>query len=222
LSTWIPLTDQQLPALSINSLAISPVFSHTLFAGTGSTSSYFFDGSPGFGIARSRDDGHTWQVLAGFTFTGRRINSIVPTTLDHGKVVLAATLFDGGGVYRSQDLAGSFTRLSGNGTSGLPSQGVSSLVADPGHLSRFYAGVPSPAFSTGGPASGKEGVYRSDDGGVSWTAVNVGLTGLNTSGRILLSVHNNPSLGTNSVYTMIISSTGHLQAVFRSDNAGGT
>src|SRR5262249_3050015 len=35
--TWTPLTDQQLPELPINSLAVSPVNSNTLFAGTGST-----------------------------------------------------------------------------------------------------------------------------------------------------------------------------------------
>jgi hypothetical protein len=79
--TWFPLTDQQLPALSINSLAMSPLDSNTLFAGTGSTSSDAFDGSPGFGVARSTDGGTTWTVLATSTFAGRRINSIVPTTL---------------------------------------------------------------------------------------------------------------------------------------------
>src|SRR5690349_13413892 len=45
--TWTPLTDTQLLALSINSLAVSPVDPNTLFAGTGSTSSFSFNGSPG-------------------------------------------------------------------------------------------------------------------------------------------------------------------------------
>src|SRR6516162_330670 len=94
--TWTPLTDAQLPALSINSLAVSPVDSNTLFAGTGSTSSFSFNGSPGFGVARSTDGGATWTVVAAATFAGRRIASIVPTTLSGGNVVLAATLFDGG------------------------------------------------------------------------------------------------------------------------------
>jgi hypothetical protein len=57
--TWSPLTDRRLPGLSINSLAISPVDSRTLFAGTGSTSSFLFDGSPGFGVARSTDGGRS-------------------------------------------------------------------------------------------------------------------------------------------------------------------
>lgn len=216
--TWTPLTDQQLPALSINSLALSPLNANVLFAGTGSTSSLNFEGSPGFGVARSIDGGNTWMVLAVSTFAGRPINSIVPTTLDNGNVVLAATLRGGpgGGVFRSSNLGTSFTRLSGDGTSGLPDQGVSSLVADPGNPARFYAAVP--AFSG---TTGNEGVYRSDNGGLTWTSISTGLTGLNTSLRILLSVHNNSALGTNAIYAAIISS-GHLQGVFRSADDGGS
>src|SRR5205814_1128936 len=93
--TYTPLTDFQLPALSINALAVSPLVPNVVFAGTGSTSSDGFDGNPGFGVARSLDGGNTWSVLAGATFAGRRINSIVPTTLLGGNVVLASTLFDG-------------------------------------------------------------------------------------------------------------------------------
>jgi hypothetical protein len=213
--TWTPLTDTQLPALSINSLAISPVSPNTLFAGTGSTSSFAFFGSPGFGVARSTDGGVTWTVLAAATFAGRRIDSIVPTTLSGGNVVLAATLFDEGGVYRSTDNGVTFTRISGNGTSGLPSAGVSKLIADPGNANRFYAGVPE-NFGAGAVA----GVYRSDDGGVTWTAVNTGLTGLSTSLRILLAVHNDVS--NNAVYADIISTSGTLSGVFRSTNQGGS
>ena len=198
--TWTPLTDLKLPGLSIRSLAISPKDS-MLFAGTGSSSSAGFDGFGDFGVARSLDAGQTWQVLAASTFAGQRnINSIVPTSLSGGKVVLAAT--DGGGVFRSQDRGVTFTRISGS--AGLPNQGVSSLVADPGDPMRFYAAVP-------GSGTGFEGIYKSTNGGLIWAPVNTGLTGLNTTIRILLSVHYhkiNKTSSTSAVYAMTINNSG--------------
>jgi hypothetical protein len=109
--TWIPLTDLRLPALSINSLAISPVHPDTIFAGTGSTSSLASFGSPGFGVARSTNGGKNWRVLASSTFAGQAINSIVPTRLANGHVVLAATLASTGGVFRSTDNGANFASL---------------------------------------------------------------------------------------------------------------
>ena len=129
--SWVQLTDLKLPALSISSLAISPMNPGVLFAGTGSTSSDAFDGSPGFGVARTTDGGTSWTVLAKSTFSGRRINSVVPTAISsggvNGQVVLVSTLFDKGGVYRSTNGGNAFTRVSGG--SGLPDGGVSSLVS---------------------------------------------------------------------------------------------
>ena len=214
---WTPLTDQQLPALSINSLAVSPLDPNIVFAGTGSTSSFAFDGSPGFGIARSTDGGATWTVLAPTTFEGRRINSIVPTVLTTGtgQVVLASTLFDRGGVFRSADGGMSFARLSGTTGSGLPDGGASSVIPDPRDPNRFYAGVPS-EFGAGASA----GVYVSNDGGQTWTVANNGLTDLGTSRRLLLSIHSTAT--DNVVYVMNINTAGTLAGVFRSPNQGGS
>jgi hypothetical protein len=140
--------------------------------------------------------------------------------------ILAATWLDGGGVYRSIDNGVTFARISGNGTSGLPDAGVTSLVADQSNASRFYAGVPHGA---GGGALA--GVYRSTDGGVTWTMVNAGLSGLATSRRILLAVHSGSALGDNAVYAAILAadptdptntSKTTLSGVFRSANQGGS
>ena len=210
---WIPLTDHDLPELFINSLAMSPVNSSILYAGTGSTSSYNRLGSLGIGVARSTDGGQSWKVLAGSTFTGRAINSIVPTTLNGGRTVFAATWLDGGGVFQSTDSGKKFTRISGNGSSGLPNAGVTNLIADPSNRKRFYAGVPA---SAGGGA--QAGVYRNDDGGVTWSNVSTGLKGLSNSARILLALH---SYGQhNIVYAEVITSDGTLSGVFRSTNQG--
>ncbi len=242
---WKTNTDNTLPGLSFISIAVSPVNSQMVFAGSGSTSSYAGLGSAPFGVARSTDGGATWQALASATFAGRALNSIVPTTLGGGQVVLTASL--NGGVYRSTDGGVNFTKISGTG--GLPDQGVSSLVGDPGDPQRFYAGVPTSGAATAHPAmidgrpwaevagnkqnraetkrgqspstTGLEGVYTSTDGGVTWTAVNTGLTSLNTAGRFLLAVHHNAGASTNAVYAMIINgTTGSLQEVFRSGNHG--
>jgi len=208
--TWIPLTDFQLPALSMNSLAISPVSPNTIYGGSGSTSSNASDGSPGFGVVKSIDGGTTWTILAGTTFAGRRINSVVPTGLSGDQVVLAATLADRGGLYRSTNGGATFTRISGG--SGLPDAGVSSLISDPGNNLIYYAGVPSNFLNSGTP-----GVYRSDDGGLSWGLANTGLTATG-SYRILLSAHNDVS--TNVVYAAVISTSGGLANVYRSTDHG--
>lgn len=211
--TWQPLTDQQLPQLPIKSLAISPINPQTLFAGTGSTTSFNRFGELGIGVARSTDGGATWEVFAGPTFTGRTIVSIVP--LSDGSTALAATWPDAGGVYRSTDNAVTFTQISGNGTSGLPAGGVSNLIADPSNPNRLYAGVPA-----GSGAGAAAGVYRSDNGGVTWTPVNSGLSGLSTSHRILLTIHN--SNHNNVVYADVINSSDTLSGVFRSTDQGGS
>jgi hypothetical protein len=210
-STWIPLTDFQLPALSIRSLAISPVNPNLIFAGSGSSSSLASLGSLGFGVARSPDGGDTWSLVSASTFTGKRITSIVPTALGGGNVVFASTDIGASpGVYLSTDGGDSFTFISGRG--GLPAGSVSSLVADPGNVNRLYAALPT------------QGIFRTDNSGLTWIAVNNGLSGLSTASRILLSVHN--SLGNNVVYAAVINtiSTSNIQlsGVFRSTNLGDT
>ena len=211
--TWTPLTDTALPTLGVNSLALSPLTSTTLYVGSGSASS--FGASAGYGVGKSIDGGNTWAIMASTTFLGRRINSIVPTSLFGGNLILAGTSELTGGVYVSINGAISFTRISGNGTSGLPNAGVSSVVADPTNTNRFYAGVTT---EYGGGASA--GVYISNDGGTTWSPVNNGLTGLGTSFRILLAVQKTSG----NVYAAIISNAspnrGHLSGVFFSTNQG--
>lgn len=196
--TWTPLTDTQLPALSIASLAMDPTDPNTLFAGTGSTSSFGRDGSPGFGIARTTDAGNNWTVVASNTFAGLVVNGVLPA----GKgIVIASTLTSG--IFRSTDNGNNFAIAQGFAS------GVSSLVADPGNTNRFYAASPG------------NGVYRSDDFGSTWNPVNTGLTSL--TNRILLAVSRN----TGAVFAMVMTNSGasastYLCGVFRSTNAGAS
>jgi hypothetical protein len=205
---WTPLTDQALPATSINSVAISPVDANTIFVGSGSTSSFGSDGNPGFGVGKSTDGGVTWAVLAGATFAGRRINSIVPTSIGSGstQVVLAATRESSGGVWRSTDGGNSFTRISGS--NGLPNAGVTSLVGDPGNPNRFYAGVPGTGVANG--------IYVSTDAGATWSLTSANIL---SASRILLSAGRPTG---NPVYSMLFSSAGALSGILRSADQGAT
>src|SRR5262249_47423421 len=105
----------------------------------------------------------------------------------------------------------------GGAGTGLPDQAVSDLVADPSNPNRFYAAVPAP-FRAG--ATGNEGIYRSDDGGLTWVSASTGLTGLASSLRVLLSVHNSP--GHDVAYAAILGTNGGLAGVFRSTDLGAT
>jgi hypothetical protein len=227
--TWRPLTDQQLPFLDIASVALSPVNPDEVFAGSGARSSLDGYGGSAFGVTRSLDGGQHWQVLASDFFGDQKILKIVPTTLNGGQVVFATSLTaghslgrpnlrPGGGLYRSADGGVTWAQVSGAPGTGLPAEGVSDLVADPGNPNRFYAGVAPGLFG----ATGQEGVYRSDDGGLTWTQVNNGLKGLNKSARILLSVHD--SAAGNAVYAMVLTGSGltdvTLGGVFRSADQG--
>src|SRR5260370_881990 len=128
--TWVAETDR-MPSLSIGSVAISPLDSNTVFAGTALLSA---DGGPAarVGIYRSTTNGNFWIQLGQSTFGGQDIRQIIPTsqggTLATQVVLVLAT----NGVYRSSDGGvtwGSGPVLAGN---------VTDLQADPGNSLRIY------------------------------------------------------------------------------------
>lgn len=211
--TWVSLTDFTIPGLNINWLALSPVDPNTIFAGTGSTSSFGFIGRAPYGLLRSTDGGTTWQTLAASNLGGLHLRRVLPTPLAGGNVVLVANWDESQGLFRSVDNGTTFTQISGTG--GLPAGGVTDIVEDPQTPLRFYAAVPA---STALAADA--GVYKSEDGGVNWSRADSGLPALSTSFRILLAVH---ATGlTNAAYAAIFNNSGHLGSVSRSANMGGT
>ncbi len=222
-NNWAPLTDQW-PSLSVGSIAYSPLdaTNNTLFAGTGSFSSGG-NGGPAVGALRSTDGGNTWTGI-GSEFSGQRVRTIVPTssgTSLANQVVLAATVDGGGGLWRSTDGGGTFTRVSGApgnadgvdndadgtvdeaGELNLPNLAATHIARDPTNANRFYASLPG----------GGGGVFRSDDGGASWVRLNNLITAGAT--RIEVSV----SAAGGAVYAGLISG-GALTNIFRSTDLG--
>jgi len=179
---WTTTTDH-LPSLAISAIAISPVNDKVIYAGTGNYSSAgggdVFGpgmGDNAAGIYKSTNGGATWTVLnPGGIFNGLRILRVVPTRLNGGQTVFAATTdtavndngaIVGGGVYRSDDGGKTWTRLSG--TANLPDVGVTDLVLNPANPNQIFAAIAGqaggdePANSPNAVPAGDSGIYRLD------------------------------------------------------------
>ena len=169
-ATWRPLTDDAC-SLAMGSIAVDPVSPDIVYAGTGeqhfSGDSYY-----GCGVLRSDDAGATWRELGAGVFRsdrgGARISRVHVDPATAGSststVVLAASTF---GLFRSTSSGARWTHVL-EGT-------VTDLVMRPGDPSQLYAAVWG------------QGVYRSGDGGETWTPASPDFGNANI-GRLQLAV----------------------------------
>ncbi len=248
---WTPLTDNALPALSIASLAASPLGNEVMFAGTGSRSSLANAGSTGFGIARTFDGGAKWSIIGQSTFTGRRVTSVLPTKLKRGAVLLAATRPNYGDDIKDPDIAvvdvkqnaavpaaAKFYGLfrSGNSLDRDPASVVFTQISNAAGSGLPAGGVGAIAADPIHPnrfyasISAKEGgaaqagVYFSNDGGLTWKRV----IGSGTTGISGLETSERVMLAVHgdtnvvAVYAAVIDKSGGLSGTFRSINQGAT
>jgi hypothetical protein len=167
---WTPLTDN-MPSLSTSSLSIDPANHQVLVAGIGLYSSDSGDGGPLTGVQLTTDGGATWQSLDGHgMLDGVNISAVL--VRNNGSTILVASaaqaltgrpLVGATGMYRSTDGGATFSLLSGDGISGLPTGDVFDLVADPNRPATMYAAV--------GNAATGAGIYKSTDNGASWAKI---------------------------------------------------
>lgn len=154
-ASWSPLSDHEC-SLAMGSIAIDPVDPDIIYAGTGeqhfSGDSYY-----GCGVLRSLDGGSTWEwdrqrasVFLHASRGGARISRVLIDPLTAGSTasttVLAATDF---GLFRSTD--------SGRTWRGVLAGVVNDLVMNRADPSILHAALM------------RDGVYKSTNGGVTWT-----------------------------------------------------
>ena len=167
---WKPIFDGQ-PVASIGALAVAPSDPKTIYAGTGE-SDIREDLSSGNGVYKSMDAGTTWRHI-GLDDT-RQISRIVVDPENANVVYVGALGHTFGpneqrGVYQSADGGEHWTQVLDLG----PEIGISDLAisSDAPHL--LFAGawhVRRAPWSAYAPIDGPgSGLYRSQDGGRTWT-----------------------------------------------------
>lgn len=221
-STFTPIFDGQ-GTLSIGALALDPRDSNILYVGTGESNPG--GGSttqPGDGVWKTTDGGATWQHLGldNTVETGRIV--IDPKNPNNVFVAAMGNLFTHNidrGVYRSQDGGATWTKVLfiSDGA------GAIDLAIDPVTPSRVFAATwerqrtPS-ARIYGGPGSG---LWRSTDGGTTWTALAGGLPASSTEpSRIGVVVAPSSPSTVYAIYSRKADFS--LEGLFRSTDSGTT
>jgi photosystem II stability/assembly factor-like uncharacterized protein len=213
---WFPITDGQIPLGSIGAIQVAESNPNIVYVGTGS------DGlrsnvSTGRGVYRSTDAGKTW------TFVGLRevgqigAVRIHPSNPDIVYVSAVGNLFAPNaerGVFRTRDGGRTWQKV----LYVSDSTGAADVELQPGNPNVVYAVMSrarrKPWTIISGAREG--GIYKSTDGGDSWTRLTNGLPdGLIGKGNLAVTAAN-----PNRVYLLYEAKPGG--GLYRSDDAGAT
>src|SRR5581483_152973 len=183
---WSALTDNQ-ASLFLGAVAVAPSDPHVIYAATGEANNSI-DSFAGRGVLKSTDGGQSWTLLPGnagsanpAAFYRQTISRIVvdPTSADTVYVAVAGGGADAlrdangnvvnSGIWKSTDGGATWTNttaLHPPPNLDLHADTFSDLAIDPAHPATLYAAV--------GNSSGAahNGLYRTTDGGASWTQLN--------------------------------------------------
>ncbi|MEQ9568562.1 MAG: hypothetical protein RLN75_00095 [Longimicrobiales bacterium] len=210
--TFDPVFDDA-PVSSIGAVAVAPSARDIVWIGTGEDNNQR-SSSYGDGVYRSTDGGETWRHmgLRESQHVGKiRVHPTDPLTV---WVAAVGPLWGPGGdrgVYRSTDGGETWDHV----LSVDEHTGAADIVLDPADPSTLYVAMQQRerraySYISGGPGSG---IWKSTDGGDSWTELTGGLPE-GDMGRIGLDVsRSHPQ----TVYAVI---EGDAAGVYRSDNGG--
>jgi len=187
-TSWTTNTDQ-LTLIGVSDVAIDPTNTQTMYLATGDS-----DGSDTYsiGLLKSTDGGATWNTT-GLTWTvnqGRTIGRVLINPSNTQNIIV----FSSAGIFRSTNGGSTFTTATG------------SFACSDGE---FKPGDPNTVYACGTTFK------RSTDGGASWTAVTLPLTGIT---RLSMAV----TTGNNAyVYLLAANNTDSgYKGLMRSTNSG--
>ncbi|MGH9776149.1 MAG: VPS10 domain-containing protein [Candidatus Acidiferrales bacterium] len=212
--TWVPLTDKT-PIMSVGAIVVAPSDPNVIYVGTGE-SCLRGNISFGDGMYKSVDAGKTWTHI-GLEDT-QHIARIVVDPKNSDVVFVAAFGHAYGsnverGVFRSADGGKTWQKVLYKDDK----TGAIDLAMDPGNAHVMYAALYQAlrtpwSFESGGPGSG---LYKSSDGGMTWTQLTGHGLPEGVLGRIGIAV----GADSNRLYALIEAKEGGL---YRSDDAGET
>jgi photosystem II stability/assembly factor-like uncharacterized protein len=157
-NSWSPLTDDQ-ATLFMGAIALASSNPDIIYAGTGEATNSIFSFS-GRGVLKSSDAGSTWTLLGADIFNGRSISRIVVAPDDPDTVYVAVAVGGNTGIWRSTDGGATWTNTT---TAISTTQQFSDVEIDPTNPQILFAAVGS--FR----GSAVNGVYKSTDGGDTWS-----------------------------------------------------
>jgi photosystem II stability/assembly factor-like uncharacterized protein len=208
---WRGLWHDQ-PTLNIGSVAVDPANPAIVYCGTGEAN-LSADSYPGVGVFRSTDGGDSWQILAPAGTTGipTRIGSLVIDPFDSTHLCLGGVTHTTGGsdgMFVSRDGGLSWGRQI------FPGSGAYRC-----HAVVFHPTIRDTLFATISARGAQNGIWKSTNGGASWTQLKTGLPSPEKIGRTSLAIApSKPSV----LYAISSSLREGVLGVFRSDNAGSS